>query len=204
MPKNNSEIPRIFPKLEGLVDPKIEREIYVGFLRLYEYIDRKAIEVGDISRRETISTTQLLAEQTSQLVNNFATKLIKGNSGGGSSNNPLEELGSGTVTSINVTGGAPVFTIAGGPVTETGVITITVNTQAANKIFAGPTTGAAANPTFRDLHRNDLVPIQESGWNAWTGAGSKASKDTATVTLVEVAEAVKQIIDDLKTIKIFS
>lgn len=41
------------------------------------------------------------------------------------------------------------------------------------------------------------VITPDSGWTAWTGASSKASRDTATATLVNVAEAQKAIIDAL-------
>lgn len=51
------------------------------------------------------------------------------------------------------------FTISGSPVTSSGTLTGTWATQAANKVFAGPTTGAAATPTFRVLVSTDIPPI---------------------------------------------
>jgi hypothetical protein len=66
--------------------------------------------------------------------------------------------GSGTVSSVGLT--APsIFAVAGSPVTLSGQIAITLNTQAANRIFAGPTTGAAAAPTFRALVAADLPAL---------------------------------------------
>jgi hypothetical protein len=54
-----------------------------------------------------------------------------------------DAIGSGTVTSVVLP--ASVFTVA----TPSTTPTATLNTQSANLIFAGPTTGAAAAPTFR-------------------------------------------------------
>lgn len=73
----------------------------------------------------------------------------------------------GTVTSVAFAEGSttPIFTITGSPIVGAGTITETLKTQTANTIFAGPTTGAAAQPTFRALVNADLstanVPVQE-------------------------------------------
>lgn len=65
---------------------------------------------------------------------------------------------SGTVTSVALADGStsPIYSISGSPVTSSGTLTFTLGTQAANKVFAGPTTGAAAQPTFRSLVAADL------------------------------------------------
>jgi hypothetical protein len=49
-----------------------------------------------------------------------------------------------------------IFTVTNSPVTGIGTLTGTLTTQNANTIFAGPTTGAAATPTFRSLVAADL------------------------------------------------
>lgn len=66
--------------------------------------------------------------------------------------------GSGTVTSVGLADGStiPIFNISGSPVTTSGTLTETLKTQTANKVFAGPTTGSAAQPTFRSLVTADL------------------------------------------------
>lgn len=51
------------------------------------------------------------------------------------------------------------ITVSGSPVTGTGTLTGTLATQTANTIFAGPTTGSAAAPTFRAMVSADVVPI---------------------------------------------
>jgi hypothetical protein len=63
--------------------------------------------------------------------------------------------GTGTVTSVAQT--VPTeFAIGGSPITTSGTLAITKNTQVANTAWAGPTTGADAQPTFRALVANDL------------------------------------------------
>lgn len=69
-------------------------------------------------------------------------------------------VGSGTVTSVALATGAGasdvLYTITGSPVTTSGTITETLRTQSANLVFSGPTTGAAASPTFRSLVTADM------------------------------------------------
>jgi hypothetical protein len=62
------------------------------------------------------------------------------------------------VTSVALSDGstAPIYAISGSPVTTTGTLTFSLNTQTANTVFAGPTTGGAAEPTFRALVLDDL------------------------------------------------
>ncbi len=63
--------------------------------------------------------------------------------------------GTGTVTSVAQT--VPVeFVIGGSPITGAGTLAITKATQVANQVWAGPTTGADAQPTFRALVTADL------------------------------------------------
>lgn len=93
---------------------------------------------------------------------------------------------SGTVTSVALADGSttPIYTISGSPVTSTGTLTFTLGTQAANTIFAGPTSGAAAQPTFRAQVAADLPTITLTG--DITGA---ASGGTIATTLATVASA---------------
>jgi hypothetical protein len=63
--------------------------------------------------------------------------------------------GSGTVTSVAMT--VPGFlSVAGSPITTSGTLAVSLATQSANTIFAGPTTGSAAAPTFRAMVAADL------------------------------------------------
>lgn len=66
--------------------------------------------------------------------------------------------GTGSVTSVGLTA-ASIFTVTGSPITTTGTIDISLNTQVANRIFAGPTSGGDAAPAFRSLVIADIPTI---------------------------------------------
>lgn len=67
----------------------------------------------------------------------------------------------GSVTSVALS--TPVeFTVSGSPVTGAGTLAFTKANQSANLVYAGPTTGAGAQPGFRSLVANDLPSIAES------------------------------------------
>lgn len=61
----------------------------------------------------------------------------------------------GTVSSVGLSLPS-IFTVSGSPVTGSGTLTGTLNTESANTVWAGPSTGAAAMPTFRSLAIADL------------------------------------------------
>lgn len=66
--------------------------------------------------------------------------------------------GSGTVTSVGFT--APgIFTVSGSPVTTSGTIALGLAPEPANTVFAGPTTGGPATPTFRPLVVGDIPAL---------------------------------------------
>jgi hypothetical protein len=70
----------------------------------------------------------------------------------------VSAAGGGTVTSVGLS--LPnLFTVTGSPVTASGTLTATLATQAANRVFAGPTTGADAAPTFRALVAEDIPAL---------------------------------------------
>lgn len=55
---------------------------------------------------------------------------------------------------------APIYIVGNSPLTANGTLTLTLNTQTANYVFAGPTTGSAAQPSFRALVSTDLPASQ--------------------------------------------
>lgn len=63
--------------------------------------------------------------------------------------------GTGTVTSVGLSLPA-IFSVSGSPVTSSGTLTATLATETANYVWAGPTSGAAAAPTFRALVLADI------------------------------------------------
>lgn len=73
-------------------------------------------------------------------------------------NVPSSTFGTGSVTSVGLSLPSQ-FAISGSPVTTTGTLTAAWNTQTANYVLAGPTTGAAAAPTFRALVSGDIPSL---------------------------------------------
>jgi len=62
----------------------------------------------------------------------------------------------GTVTSVAMT--VPGFlSVSGSPITTSGTLAVSLATQSANLVFAGPSSGGAATPTFRSLVTDDLA-----------------------------------------------
>ena len=76
--------------------------------------------------------------------------------------------GSGTVTSVALALPGSLFSISGSPVTTSGTLTGSFTNQSANTVFAGPSTGSAAAPTFRALVSADIPAINlassSHGW----------------------------------------
>jgi hypothetical protein len=64
-------------------------------------------------------------------------------------------ISAGTVTSVGLSAPSE-FTVSNSPVTGSGTLTFTKANQNANLVYAGPTTGAAAAPTFRSLVDADI------------------------------------------------
>lgn len=98
----------------------------------------------------------------------------------------LNAKGSGSVTSVALS--APAFlTVSGSPITTSGTLTLTLANQSANTVFAGPTSGGAAAPTFRLLVAADIpsislttgvsgvLPIANGGTNATTAPAARVS-----------------------------
>jgi hypothetical protein len=95
----------------------------------------------------------------------------------------------GTVTSVGLSLPSQ-FTVTNSPVTSSGTLTGSWNNQTANYVLAGPTTGAAAAPTFRALVSGDIpslsyvtsvtgtAPVVSSG--GLTPAISMAAANTST------------------------
>lgn len=69
---------------------------------------------------------------------------------------------SATVASVALSAPAE-FAVSGSPITTSGTLALTKQVQNANKVWAGPTTGADAQPAFRALVAADIPAIAESG-----------------------------------------
>ena len=75
--------------------------------------------------------------------------------------------GGGTVTSVGVSVPSALFGVTGSPVTGAGTISISLNGQAQNSVFAGPA-AASGYPTFRALVAND-IPNLASLYDKYVG-----------------------------------
>lgn len=62
----------------------------------------------------------------------------------------------GSVTSVALTMPTAIFDVAGSPITGSGTLAVTLDSQTANTAFMGPTTGGAAAPTFRGFVTADF------------------------------------------------
>ena len=71
---------------------------------------------------------------------------------------PTTSTSTGTVTSVALALPS-IMEVSGSPVTTSGTLTGTLTTQAINVIFAGPSSGAAAVPTFRALTTADIPAL---------------------------------------------
>lgn len=81
---------------------------------------------------------------------------------------------------------APIYTVTNSPLTANGTLDITLNTQAANLIFSGPTTGAAAQPTFRSLVAADIPVL---AYVTSIGSSNLTIGGTAAVPTVNLSTA---------------
>lgn len=172
----------------GLItsNPTISLQANIGAPLIYYFADGAAIfgcigspEGVIVANARSIAITELGAiyVKTTDGVNT-GWSLV---SGGG---------GSGTVTSVGMT--VPSFlSVSGSPITTNGTLAVSLATQAANLVFAGPSTGAAATPTFRALVAADLALAAappsnglqyNDGTNAFT-ASNGFKVDPATNTL---------------------
>lgn len=66
--------------------------------------------------------------------------------------------GAGTVTSVGLAAPA-IFTVGGTPINASGTLTLGLAPEGANLVFAGPTSGSAAAPTFRALSAADIPAL---------------------------------------------
>lgn len=74
------------------------------------------------------------------------------------------------------------FTITNSPITTTGTLSATLATQTSNTIFAGPSTGSAAAPTFRTLVAADIPALPASIINTGLISTARLGSGTADTT----------------------
>jgi len=94
--------------------------------------------------------------------------------------------GSGTVTSVAITGPS-IVSWAGSPIATSGTFTGTLVSQNAKTVLAGPATGSAATPTFRQLSAQDLSSRWEPLANGDPASPALVFSAGGDVIMVEVA-----------------
>ncbi len=117
----------------------------------------------------TANASDLTVAQVNAILPVFTSSLngLVPSSGGGTSNFLRADgtwdapSGTGTVTSVAFSDASttPIYNISGSPVTTSGTLTQTLTTQSANLVFAGPSSGSAAQPSFRSLVSNDIPSL---------------------------------------------
>ncbi len=111
------------------------------------------------AKMQQVAASKLLGNFTGSLANASEISLGTGLSFVGSTLTYTPAT-SGTVTSVGLSLPS-IFSVTNSPLTSSGTLTGTFNTQSANLIFAGPATGVAATPSFRALTPAD-IPIATS------------------------------------------
>ena len=84
----------------------------------------------------------------------------------------INSSGGGTISSIGFA--APsIFSVTGSPLTANGTISMTLAPQATNRVFAGPSSGADAAPTFRTLDPFDIPNLDAAKITTGTIAAAR-------------------------------
>jgi hypothetical protein len=106
--------------------------------------------------------------------------------------------GGGSVTSVGLTVPSR-QAVTGSPVTAAGTLAITDNTQSANLVFAGPSSGSAAAPTFRALVAADIPG--GGGSTVFYGSGdavASTGQNQITLGSTPITGSVKPFINGLR------
>ncbi len=102
----------------------------------------------------------------------------------------LNTTNSGSVTSVGMTVPSSVLSVSPATITSSGTFAVTLATQTANTVFAGPTSGGANTPSFRALVSADYPAgtinygsIQNETTNTLLGntSGSSAAPEELTI-----------------------
>lgn len=102
---------------------------------------------------------------------------------------------SGTVTSVGLSDGSssPIYTISGSPVTTSGTLTFSLSNESANTIFSGPSSGSAAQPSFRAQVLADLPQGATNTVLTGTGASAPAYSANPTISRLTITGAIDAI-----------
>ena len=141
--------------------------------------------IGSTAVTNSTNTTNVLGGAANQIVYNTGSGATSFISAPTTANTYLEwngssfvwaSAGTGTVTSVALSLPS-IFTVSGSPVTSSGTLTGSLATQSANLVFAGPSSGSAAAPTFRSLVAADIPALS---YAPTTGSTSITTLGTIT------------------------
>lgn len=169
-----------------------------GHASVNTILDRDTITV---ERREFGMTRRVTGDPTPANNKNYVLKnLAMGGVDDNLMNNAnwTEESSTGTVTSVGVSMPSPIFDVTSSPVTSSGVIAVTLKTQNANYILAGPVSGAAGTPGFRPMVIADVPNL--SSLYVSTGGGTMTGNLTLSSNPTDSLHAVtKSYVDAMVT-----
>ena len=141
--------------------------------------------IGSTAVTNSTNTTNVLGGAANQIVYNTGSGATSFITAPSTANTYLEwngsafvwaSAGTGTVTSVALSLPS-IFTVSGSPVTSSGTLTGSLATQSANLVFAGPSSGSAAAPTFRSLVAADIPALS---YAPTTGSTSITTLGTIT------------------------
>ncbi len=97
------------------------------------------------------------------------------------------------VTSVALADGSatPIYAISGSPITGSGTLTFSLNTQSANQVFAGPASGSAAQPGFRALVSADIP--NNAANTSGTASNITATSNSSLTTLSSLSLPGSQV-----------
>lgn len=100
------------------------------------------------------------------------------------------------VTSVALS--APnIFSVSGSPVTTSGTLSLSLATQTANYVWAGPTSGGSATPTFRALVAGDIPALSYLSTSGGTVSGNVVVTGNLTIqgTTTQIDATVVTVAD---------
>lgn len=186
----------VWNKIDGNPTEVISVAGLVGAITAAALKTALAIAAGDVSGLAAIATSGSASDLASGAVP-VARLPVMGASGAGHAAGAVPDPGSsagttrflcedatfkavagasgGTVTSVGLTMPSD-FSVSGSPVTGSGTLAVTAANQSANTVKAGPTSGAAAAPTYRALVAADIPALRFHIKTFFPGAQSSASQ----------------------------
>jgi trimeric autotransporter adhesin len=97
----------------------------------------------------------------------------------------------GTVTSVALVDSTGLFNITGSPVTTSGILTLaSLQSQTANTIFSGPSSGSPASPSFRSLVAADIPTLTSTKISNFTSATQAVASASVTKKIIYVSQDV--------------